>query len=333
MSLLPLNVLRYLLVYRVNAPMVWLSPFPSLEFSLVLGTLIAESLPTVQARPWRKALLPWEEAGGASFIKNKDLDRVPEAAWPVDAVIFYYPGKRAYGMGEPILVELKLMGRGADHDFFLEIILPALEAASKTMDPALQSGNSLWGRFDIQSVYVAHGPSWAPLVQDGRLDLRYKPSPLQWYDGLDFQSDSHRRFRDLIWVTPFEFLKEKDDPGQGKRSSRTRHQNAPSLHDILSLLLLRMNGISTGKRGRFNKFWHLLDPEARTSFEEILEFSSKVSVTQEFLQPVAKASPGRFIGRQRFGNIPSSAFPYLGLASIFHVGEHTHFGCGTFILR
>jgi len=69
MSLLPLNIIRYLIVCRVNASMVWLSLFPSLEFSLVLGTFIAERLPTVQARPWRKALMPWKDYGGISLLK------------------------------------------------------------------------------------------------------------------------------------------------------------------------------------------------------------------------------------------------------------------------
>ena len=126
MSPLPLNLIRYLIVCRVNASMVWLSPDPAVEFSLVLGTFIQESLPTIQARPWRKALVPWKEHGGLSAIKKRSLKAIPGAAWPVEAVIFCYPGKRAYGKGELIMLELKLIGESADHSFFLETILPKL---------------------------------------------------------------------------------------------------------------------------------------------------------------------------------------------------------------
>jgi len=43
-----------------------------------------------------------------SLLKHKSLKRPPDASWPVEAVLFCYPGKRAYGEEELILTELKL---------------------------------------------------------------------------------------------------------------------------------------------------------------------------------------------------------------------------------
>ncbi len=311
--------------------MVWLRLFPSLEFSLVLGTAISESLPTVQARPWRKALMPWDEYGGLSLIKKKSLRNLPQVAWPVESVLFCYPGKRAYGEGEVILLELKLIGDGADHAFFLEIILPALETVSRTIDKNWQTPNSLWGRFDIQSVYVARGPNWEPLVNDGRLDLGYMATPLQWSEGLILHPDSHHRLRNLTWLTPFDLrCDEKEERNRNLR--KITPDQVPSLEEVLRSFMTRMNLLSTGRRGKASHFWDLLSPQDRASFEEVLEQSSEVPMLHGSLRAVPPIHPGRWIGRQTFGVIPDSIAPYLALASIFHIGAHTHFGCGTFVL-
>ena len=332
MSLLPLNIIRYLIVCRVNASMVWLSLFPSLEFSLVLGTFIAERLPTVQARPWRKALMPWKDYGGISLLKMKSLNSVPQVEWPVEAVLFCYPGKKAYGEGELIMLELKLMGESADHAFFLETILPSLETASNTIDKHWQAPNSLWGRFDIKSVYVARGPNWETLVHDGRLDLSYMATPLQWSEGLDLHRSSQHQFHNLTWVTPFDLRSNKKEISSTNARRKITPGEVPSLKEILSCFMLRMNLLSTGKRDKGIRFWDLLSRQDRASFQEALERSSNIPMLHGGFQRVSKTHPGRWIGRQRFGVIPDSIVPYLGLASIFHIGEHTHFGCGTFVL-
>jgi len=53
-SLEPIKVLRYLLVWRVNRSLVQLPPSFAADLSLVLGTIIADRLPTRKATPWRK---------------------------------------------------------------------------------------------------------------------------------------------------------------------------------------------------------------------------------------------------------------------------------------
>lgn len=332
MSPLPLNLIRYLIVCRVNASMVWLSSDPAVEFSLVLGTFIQESLPTIQARPWRKALVPWKEHGGLSAIRNRSLKAIPGVAWPVEAVIFCYPGKRAYGEGELVMLELKLIGEGADHSFFLETVLPALETASSRIDRGWQTPNSLWGKFDINSVYVARGHNWETLVHDGRLDLRYSATSMQWCEGLDLRPHSSAPFQNLIWITPFNLRSGEEGSPAGKPGQKITPAEVPSLSEILTSLMTRMNSLPIGKPHKGATFWDVLAPRDRDAFQEALDRCSEVPMIHSALRPVSRARPGRWIGRQRFGVIPDSVVPYLGLASIFHIGEHTHLGCGTFTL-
>ena len=311
--------------------MVWFHHFPPLEFSLVLGTLIAESLPTVQARPWREALEVWKPYGSISLIKDKNLKYPPHAVWPVESVLFCYPGKRAYGEGELILLEIKLMGNAADHAFFLEIILPALEKASSVIDMRWQRSDSLWGRFDVQSIYVAHGPNWDALVEDCTLDLKYVPTPYQWSEGLVLEPDTSKHFNKITWVTPFDLQCDYSENPR-RRYKKIPSDQIPTLKDILTAFLLRMNNVSAGK-GEKIEFWDILNQDARESFEQMMESDLDIPMTHGNLYPVLESQPGEWIGKQSFESIPHSIIPYLSLASIFHIGSHTHFGCGTFILE
>jgi len=312
--------------------MIWFSVNPGLEFSLVMGTLITQSLPTVQAKPWKKAMLPWEEYGGIGGIKKKALKIVPDATWPIESVLFCYPGKKAYGEGEPVLLELKLIGENADHAYFLEVILPALEKSGRTVDRYWQTPNALWGKFDIQSISVARGPVWEPFVENGGLDLHYKPTPSQWSENLDFNPHPKRRFRMLSWITPFDLDPLETDEPKGKQGDKITPEEIPSLRDILESFITRMNGLSTGKRGYSTRFQDLLTESDRQAFEAALEDASTVQMQHSNFRSAAKLRPGRWIGRQQFSPIPESVLPYLSLASIFHIGRQTHFGCGTFAL-
>ena len=56
-----IHLIRYLLVWRVNHSLIRLPSWLPVELSFVLGNIIAERLPTNQARPWRKALEAWHE--------------------------------------------------------------------------------------------------------------------------------------------------------------------------------------------------------------------------------------------------------------------------------
>ena len=130
------NLIRYLFVLRVNSSLVRLPPYLSVELSTVLGEIIAERLPTSKGRLWRKFLAEWDKHHGeASYSGRKSPKDIPEVSWPIESVIFVYPDKTTYGQGELILWELKLIGESADHGFFLEVILPAIEEASYTSDP------------------------------------------------------------------------------------------------------------------------------------------------------------------------------------------------------
>ena len=66
----PLHLIRYLLVWKVNRKMVRLPHCLPVDLSRVLGTLIAERLPTREAQPWRKASSKWE--GYDSAARNDD---------------------------------------------------------------------------------------------------------------------------------------------------------------------------------------------------------------------------------------------------------------------
>src|SRR6516164_3956068 len=232
-SLEHIKVLRYLLVWRVNRSLVQLPPSFAADLSLVLGTIIADRLPTRKATPWRKALARRDTLGASG--NQTGLVVVPEAAWPLEAVVLVYPGKRTYGQGEPILWELKLFGASADHGLFLETILPALEAASSTADPRWHARNTIWGRFDIQAVYVARGMHWEALVRDGRLDLRYRPSTTQWADGLTLDTARAHRYTRLTWVTPFDLDGMSADTSAGhpaERPAETVSATGPTLRTI-----------------------------------------------------------------------------------------------------
>ena len=332
----PIKLIRYLLVWRVNSSLVWLPRCLSTELSLTLGTMIANRLPTREAGPWRKALAPWDECGGIALVGKKKPDRIPEVSWPMEAVLFAYPGKRTYGRGELILWELKLMGESADHGLFLEVILPAMEEAGSASELRWQHWNVLWGQFDIQAVYAARGQQWEPIVSDGQLDLNYRATPTQWAEGLDFDSNSERIFDCLTWITPFDFGDADQTGRRGHRRKTSRkkippHQ-APTLQSILESLTARMSSLLPGKHHTPDDVWDALSAAERASFQAILEQASHIPVHHKKLKRAPKSWPGRWIGTQTFASIPHPIIPYLELASILHIGKQTHFGCGTFAI-
>lgn len=321
-----INLIRYLLVWRVNSSLVYLPPCLSPEISAVLGTTVAERLPTGDVRDWRKALEVWNE-----YLSNtKQMSKkVPQASWPVDAAIFAYPGKRTYGQGELIFWELKLFGKSADHGLFLEVILPAMEEASYTSDNRWNRANRLWGRFDIDSVYVARGSRWESLVTNGRLDLRRRVSPVQWAEGLNSGSVSEDKFSTatrLTWITPFDLEDTPEKEGKKKGKSSIK---APDLKHILEALISRLNLLVPGLSDDPGE---APDAEKQPSIRDAIEQADSVSILHKSLKVTSKGCPGRYIGTQIFSSIPFPAIPYLELASILHIGKQIHFGCGTFVL-
>lgn len=343
----PLHLIRYLLVWKVNRKMVRLPHCLSVDLSRVLGTLIAERLPTREAQPWRKALSKWEGYDGAPDLRARERNQprpgagqreknspVPQAAWPIETVLFVYPGKQIYGQGELIFWELKLVGDSADHGLFLEVILPAMEEASTTSDPRWSRSNSLWGSFDIQSIYAARGLHWEPVASDGKLDLRQRVLPNQWAEGLTFTSDSERVLDQLSWPTGFDLATRHRDAGTtdaGTADAGTTR--APTLPQLLEALAARLIAFMPGKRLATANVWQFLSPDDQAALRGAIEQAAEFPVIRQQIEPAPKGWPGKWGGSQKFLVIPDPIIPYLELASILHIGRQTHFGCGTFILK
>lgn len=347
-----IKLLRYLCVWRVNASLVRIPAHFNLELPRVLGRLIAEHLPTRVAGQWNKHLAAWEEYQkncARAEREGRRPPRMPEAIWPLQAVFLPYPGKRTYGRGEPILWELKLLGNSADHTFFLEIILPAMEEAGYTKDQRWNQYNSLWGRFDIDSLYVARGDHWEPLAQGGNLDLRYRPTPTQWAEGRSLPAEASAHYSELHWLTPFDFatpaeafLKQlhcvpthddyADSEAEADLDPYTEHYATPFMQILMEALLTRLERIMESQHKGPVNIWNLLEDEQEAHFRAALSQTDKVLLHRHKLERSPRNAPGRLQGSQEFDPIPPVLLPYLDLASILHVGEYTQFGCGSFIL-
>lgn len=334
----PLNLLRYLVVLRVKSTLVRLPPFPAVEFSRTLGEIICERLPTPEAKLWRKALNPWQEyvdegqsEGMEEIKKHKAHARsttVPDVAWPFDVILHVYASKQIFGQGELILCEIKLLGENAEHGLFLEHLLPALETASVTTDRRWNQATRLWGHFEIDSIAVAYGPRWQPLVQQGSIDLTIRPTARQWVEGLAFNPPDRQRFTRLVWLTPFALgnISTQTPTGTQQHPKQQRKQKGlipPALSTILAATATRIETYLPG--------W--LASLRRPSWGEVLQPAQSVTVRQNDLHLPPKQVPGQAIGLQSFSSIPPSAVPYLALGSILHIGQYTHFGCGTFVLE
>ncbi len=294
-----IRLLRYLIVWRVNGSLVWLPKCIATELSAILGEIIAKRLPTKEARPWQKVL----EASDKGF----------DLSWPMEAVLLVYPSKRTYGAGELIIWELKLFGDSADHGFFLEVILPAMEEAGYITDKPWYKPNRLWGRFEIHSVYVARGYEWEPLVREGQLDLRYRATPVQWAEGLDLRKDTGWQYDSptrLSWIGSFDL-----EVG----SSKPQKKGKLLLRSILDALSFRIESLNLGLEE---------DPD----IQEAREQADQVPVIHNGIKTASKRQPGRRVGSQLLAHVPDLLIPYLELASIIHVGKYTHLGCGTFSL-
>ncbi len=325
----PAKLIRYLVVWRVNSSLARLPRCLSAELSLVLGKTIANRLPTRQAQHWRKALAPWDAHGGLAFVARPKKPAPPDAAWPVETVLFVYPGKLTLGQGETVLWELKLLGESADHGLFLETFLPAMEEAGSATNPEWRRLNTLWGHFDVQAVYAARGAAWEPFVRDGRLDLNYQPTPEQWAEGLTFEPPSERVLDRLTWLTPFD-LGSDDSKQRRKKAARER---APGLRTILEALVARMSQLLPGRHHRPEEFWAVLSAEEQAALKAALELAARIPLHHAKLKAPPREHAGRWIGLQTFPSIPRPLIPYLELASILHIGRQTHFGCGTFVVR
>jgi hypothetical protein len=334
----PVKLLRYLCVWRVNSSLVRLPRCFSMELSQVIGTIISNRLPTSEAQQWRKALAQKDRTQSITHALSSSKQRgvSPELTWPIDAVLFVYPGKVTYGYGELIFWELKLMGKSADHNFFMELILPAMEEAGFSSGNSWNYRNSIWGQFDIKSVYVANGHHWKPLVKDGQLNLHYTPTLSQWANGLLDPDSTEKFYSRISWITPFDFggiFSSNSDICIADDDERTTLDATPSLYGILGALILRLNMLLRIRRKGHVNVWDILNPNEQSLFQSEMEHAAQIPLRRKELVPTAKTCPGRWIGVQMFSELPQTIIPYLELASILHVGKQTHCGCGTFFLR
>lgn len=321
-------MIRYLIVWHVRTPLVRAPSCLPAAISTVLGTLIAERLPTQQARSWHKAL---GKAQGQA-----EAGRFAATNWPIEAVVFAPPGKHTYGQDEIIWWELKLLGPHADHGLFLEVFLPAIEAAANTRDPRWFANYSLWGRFAVQSILVAHGPQWEPLAEDGRLNLSLRPSAAQWAEGLWKAGQPASLPNRIRWVTPFDLGAMPGAAADGQPPARAGKSIAaadiPSLDGIIAAFLRRAAHVLHGKGATAQDPLDLLEPDERTLLQETLAKPQKLQ-GYTFVRP-PKLWPGQRLGEQIFATpVPAPLLPYLNLAAILHVGDYTHYGCGTFRLK
>lgn len=319
-----INLIRYLVVWRVNASFVQLPRYFAIELSRILGTLVAERLPAPMPREWRRVLDAW--TGVEQEAEEPDKPTPTEAEWPLRSVLWVYPIKRGFGLGEPILWELKLIGDSADHGIFLEYILPAMEQVATTTDTRWLYHNSVWGHFDIQSVYVARGARWEPLVTEGKLDLDYRATPTQWAEELNFQVNIERSLHRLTWITPVALAPKMDAGSVTPNTSSTY----PTMPRVLDALMERLTVFLPGKHNTVDQVWAMLSAEEQTELWRALE---RAQLAERSLERVPRYLPGRWIGTQVFTEIPSSLVPYLQLAAIVHIGKQTHLGCGTFRLE
>lgn len=322
-----LSLIRYLFVLDVTASLVYLPRWPAIELTHLLREIIADQLPMTQARPWKKRINAAPFPGlGSNGYPHTLVDR----PWPVDAVIHWYPAKRTYGRGEKILFELKLFGPGADHGFFLEVILPAIESLSRTTEHYSLGGNStngLWGHFDIPSVYSARGLHWKPVIANGKLDLRYKVNPTQWSSGIKFDAiPASPNLKCLTWVTPFSL-----ESGNPQLKGGKKHKTGPDLRQLLEATRQRIDAVAGGESPFHQANIDAADDNGESRWESALSQAAKNRVVEGRFEQYSFTPRTKFLGFQRFdNNIPKEIIPYLQLASVFHIGEDTHYGFGGF---
>jgi len=317
-----IKLYRYLIAWRVNTPMVRLPLDFSASISYTLGHAIADVLSTKDARLWRKHLDTDKQVLFQTPTTNKEI--YPEKPWPIHSIILPHTTKRNYCQGEVILWELKLIGDSADHGFFLEAILPAMEKLSYTEINDRHSRMNVWGHFDVLSVWAANGNKWEPIVQEAELNLRYNPKPLQWNSHLTdnfYQNQLTHKTR-MVWLKPFEFDIES--------LSQMKDRFIPDLPRIIESVVRRWSYFTSMRIQK--DIWDLVPPSMLVQVKKAWEISTNMRILSYNLIPALKHEPGLWAGEVTYESIPEFLLPYLDMAAIFHVGKKTHYGCGTFAM-
>ncbi len=319
-----IKVLRYLCVWRVNSSLVRLPSRFSTDLAYILANLISDKLSTRLAKAWKKLLAAYETA--------RDEHTFPENLWPIDVAMITYPTKSTFNQGEVILLEIKLFGEKASHETFLELILPAMEEAGFRKDIRWYYKNGLWGHFDIDAVYVCKGDNWHPLVIDGDLDLRYKPTPWQWADTHieRITKKTHQyTYKHLQWTSSFDLSIDKQIT-----ANTLEDQWGRSLRRVVEAMVARMNYLLEISKSSELTIWDFFKKSEADELEFALIKSEEIIHGRHDLSPARRDVPGRWQGTQNFPKaIPAFFIPYLDVASILHIGRFSQYGCGSFILK
>jgi hypothetical protein len=310
-------LIRYLIEIRINRSLVWMSTVPEKELAWRWGTAMAEQMAITRARSWKKALSSGRQEEDAS------------PGWPVEAVLRLHTPKRTLGLDEHLFLELKLLGDGADHAFFMETMLPALEILGS--EPAAGGGNSrhpnsLYGHFDILSVRSAKGRGWKPLIRDGRLDLRFKVHGAQWEKGYRMSEYRPAPVHRLVWRTPFDFS--APSPPDARTEAKRR---PPELPEFLERTADRLGRIYYGPYAGSREFVGRMKAECAAQWHAAMEMAAKPRVKEYRLKKVPGANHPALIGYQTFNPaIPPELFPFLTLGHLVHLGRGALFGQGLF---
>jgi len=291
----------------------------SASISKTLGNAIADSVSTRDARLWRKHL----NTNKLNLFQRSEMeDPYPESPWPVHAVIVPYTNKRNYCQGEVLYWELKLIGDSADHGFFLEAIIPAMEKLGYVEQNIHLSRMSIWGHFDILSVWVANGNKWEPLINKSQLNLRYNPKPLQWNRHLteEYYHKEMSKQKRLVWLRPFEF--------DIQDVSEMKDKFIPEMQTIVESVVRRWSFFSSTRIRK--EVWDLVPSQLIVEVKKAWEIACNMRIISYNLFPALRNEPGLWLGEVEYENIPVFLMPYLDMAAMFHVGKKTHYGCGTF---
>jgi hypothetical protein len=153
------------------------------------------------------------------------------------------------------------------------------------------------------------------------LDLRYRPTQVQWTEGLTFKPNLPRAFRNLHWLTPFDLM--------GAAPLATSGDN---VRMILEALMTRVNHLIAARHKSHEGVAAILNAAGQAALQNALAQARLCELVSKNLERAPEHWPGVWMGTQTYAPIPPAILPYLELASILHIGRHTHFGCGTFRL-
>jgi hypothetical protein len=163
--------------------------------------------------------------------------------------------------------------------------------------------------------------------------LRYRPTPRQWAEGLTFDQNSKRTFKNLTWLTPFDLTPAADSLlTKPTPTDKIPPPERPTLPRMMEALIARLAVLLPGKHNTPDDVWRMVAPEEKTSLQDLIKQGRGKSPRVRDIRPAPSYWPGRWIGKQTIGVFPAASIPYLELASILHLGRQTHFGCGTFTI-